>query len=74
MGHLEKAIEIVSALNDTPRHSFELIKTQFTSYDTLHLTLKSTLEPERFAAAWERGQKRELTEIIISLLSDLKDK
>jgi len=38
---------------------------------TLRDELIGVMEPDRFAAAWERGQQREIDRLIVDLLAEL---
>ena len=71
----EKAVEIISALDDSPKHIFDPVSFEpRNGYDNLKMELESMLEPERFTCVWEHGQKLELSEIIVSLLSNIGNK
>ncbi len=66
---VDKAAEILAILD---KHSLSYLDTD-EIWSALHDELKAKLEPERFAAAWARGEKRELSAVVAELLAELGD-
>src|SRR5262249_50585877 len=65
----DKAVEILGVLH---RHPLTFGRTN-TVAEALSDQLKLRLEPERFAAAWTRGEERELGAVVVELLAELAD-
>jgi hypothetical protein len=66
---LERAVELRAAIDHHLIHFEQVDELAQALYDHL----KAQMEPERFAAAWERGVKRDLSSLVQALLADLND-
>jgi predicted ATPase/DNA-binding CsgD family transcriptional regulator len=64
---LDKAVEILAAVGQPS--SYYLIEAVA---QALRDELEAALEPERFAAAWARGQSRDLSAVVAELLVELE--
>ena len=62
---LDRAIEILAFIYD---HLYEQTRELA---NTLRHNIKAIMEPERFAAAWAHGQRRELSAVVNELLQEL---
>jgi len=67
---LEKAVEIRSKLSEYPA-MYNTLAGLYDIYEPLRMELHAKLDPDRFATAWELGQQRELTALIVELLAEL---
>ncbi|MEO8392987.1 MAG: LuxR C-terminal-related transcriptional regulator [Chloroflexota bacterium] len=65
----ESVVEILGTLQKYPLMLWQVDQTA----EALHSELQGKLEAERFAAAWARGQRRELSALVAELLADSAD-
>jgi len=65
----QRAVELLATV-DKHRASFQLTDDVA---QTLRDELQSKLEPEDFAAAWERGEGRELNAVVAELLAEVEE-
>jgi hypothetical protein len=65
-GDPERALEVLATID---RHQISYKRTDQISV-ALREELESTLAPERFAQAWDAGLRRDLSSLIVELLTE----
>jgi predicted ATPase/DNA-binding CsgD family transcriptional regulator len=72
-GKIEPAVEILAVIERYPAH-YSLFAVDPDPFGKLREELQAELDAERFAAAWARGQQRELSGLVAELLAENRDK